>query len=118
MAEHVGRVGMPGYVAALHGLLRPGGRLLHHAITWAAGDVTWRDDTFIARYVFPGSTRAAVHGMTMTIGDRRVVARIQEREEARAERDFERADRLRDELAGRGWEVRDGPDGARLVRRP
>jgi Ca-activated chloride channel family protein len=37
-----------------------------------------------ARYVFPGSTRAAVHGMTMTIGDRRVVARIQEREAARA----------------------------------
>jgi Ca-activated chloride channel family protein len=37
-----------------------------------------------ARYVFPGSTRAAVHGMTMTIGDRRVVARIQEREEAKA----------------------------------
>jgi Ca-activated chloride channel family protein len=37
-----------------------------------------------ARYVFPGSTRAAVHGMTMTIGDRRVVARIHEREAARA----------------------------------
>ena len=37
-----------------------------------------------ARYVFPGSTRAAVHGMTMTIGDRRVVARIQERDAALA----------------------------------
>jgi cysteinyl-tRNA synthetase len=40
-----------------------------------------------------------------------------EREEARAARDFERADRLRDELAGQGWEVRDTPEGARLVRR-
>jgi cysteinyl-tRNA synthetase len=40
-----------------------------------------------------------------------------EREEARAARDFERADRLRDELAEAGWEVRDTPDGARLVRR-
>src|SRR5688572_26039371 len=38
-----------------------------------------------ARYVFPASTRAAVHGMTMTIGDRRIVARIKEREAARAE---------------------------------
>ena len=38
-----------------------------------------------------------------------------EREEARAERDFERADRLRDELAERGWQVRDTPEGARLV---
>lgn len=37
-----------------------------------------------ARYVFPGSTRAAVHGMTMTIGDHRVVARIKEKEEALA----------------------------------
>ncbi|HEU0023426.1 MAG TPA: cysteine--tRNA ligase [Thermoleophilaceae bacterium] len=38
------------------------------------------------------------------------------REEAREARDFEAADRLRDELAERGWEVRDTPDGARLVR--
>ena len=30
-------------------------------------------------------------------------------------RDFAAADRLRDELAERGWEVRDTPDGARLV---
>jgi transcription elongation factor GreA-like protein len=32
-------------------------------------------------------------------------------------RDFERADAIRDELEGRGWEVRDTPEGARLVRR-
>ena len=38
-----------------------------------------------------------------------------EREEARAARDFERADRLRDELAESGWQVRDTPEGARLV---
>jgi cysteinyl-tRNA synthetase len=40
-----------------------------------------------------------------------------EREDARAQRDFARADRLRDELAATGWEVRDTPEGARLVRR-
>jgi cysteinyl-tRNA synthetase len=38
------------------------------------------------------------------------------RERARAERDFEQADRIRDELASRGYEVRDTPDGPRLVR--
>jgi cysteinyl-tRNA synthetase len=43
---------------------------------------------------------------------------LAERESARAERDFERADELRVRLAGLGWEVRDTPDGARLVRRP
>jgi Ca-activated chloride channel family protein len=36
-----------------------------------------------ARYVFPASTRAAVYGLTMTVGDVRVVARIKEREQAR-----------------------------------
>jgi Ca-activated chloride channel family protein len=42
-----------------------------------------------ARYVFPASTRAAVHGMRLTVGDRIVEARIQERKQARAE--YERA---------------------------
>ena len=39
-----------------------------------------------------------------------------ERDEARAERDFERADRIRVQLADAGWEIRDTPEGARLVR--
>src|SRR5438093_11911102 len=42
-----------------------------------------------ARYVFPASTRAAVYGMTMTVGDVRIVARIKERQKAKQE--FERA---------------------------
>lgn len=42
-----------------------------------------------ATYVFPASTQAAVYGLTMTIGNRRVVARIAEREKARA--DYEKA---------------------------
>jgi cysteinyl-tRNA synthetase len=37
------------------------------------------------------------------------------RSAARAARDFAEADRLRDELRSRGWEVRDGPQGAELV---
>jgi Ca-activated chloride channel family protein len=36
-----------------------------------------------AIYVFPGSTRAAVYGMKMTIGKRVINARIEKREEAR-----------------------------------
>jgi cysteinyl-tRNA synthetase len=42
---------------------------------------------------------------------------LAERERARADRDFEAADRIRDELAELGWQVRDTPDGARLVRK-
>lgn len=41
------------------------------------------------RYVFPASTRAAVHGMRMRIGERTVEAKIAEREAAR--REFEEA---------------------------
>jgi cysteinyl-tRNA synthetase len=38
-----------------------------------------------------------------------------ERDEARAVRDFERADRIRERLAEEGWEIRDTPDGTKLV---
>src|SRR5215207_3306092 len=37
MSEYVGRAEMPRYTAALFNLLRPGGRLLNHAISWNAG---------------------------------------------------------------------------------
>ncbi len=39
----------------------------------------------------------------------------QRRERARAERDFARADKLREEIAESGWEVRDGPSGPELL---
>jgi len=79
------------------------------------------------RRELPGA-RAALEEMLPLLGLESLLARaeaadpeaermLQEREEARAGRDFDRADRLRDELAERGYEVRDTPEGARLVRR-
>ncbi|WP_457962629.1 cyclopropane-fatty-acyl-phospholipid synthase family protein [Arthrobacter sp. D1-29] len=53
MSEHVGREQTPHYVARLHDLLRPGGRLLNHAISWNAGPTSPDPDSFIPRYVFP-----------------------------------------------------------------
>ena len=38
-----------------------------------------------AHYVFPGSTRAAVHGMSIRVGDKAVVAQIKERKQAAQE---------------------------------
>jgi Ca-activated chloride channel family protein len=68
------------------------------AITGVIADVTVRQvyenrgaRPIHARYVFPASTRAAVYGMTMTIGDVRIVAKIKEREKANTE--FEAAKR-------------------------
>ena len=52
-------------------------------------------------------------------GDEEAPAEVAElarqRAAARAARDFAEADRLRDALRARGWEVRDGPEGAELV---
>jgi cysteinyl-tRNA synthetase len=46
-----------------------------------------------------------------------VVALAEEREGARARRDYEEADRLRNAIAELGWEARDVPGGFRLVPR-
>lgn len=49
---------------------------------------TYRNDgtrPLHAKYVFPASTRAAVHGLTMIVGEQRIRARIRERERAKAE---------------------------------
>jgi Ca-activated chloride channel family protein len=40
-----------------------------------------------AKYVFPGSTRAAVHGMNVRLGERLIVAQIREKQQARVEYD-------------------------------
>ncbi len=48
--------------------------------------------------------------------DEEASALLEAREAARAAKDWAEADRLRDELAERGWEVRDGGAGPTLVR--
>jgi cysteinyl-tRNA synthetase len=40
---------------------------------------------------------------------------LAQREHARERRDFQQADRLRQELRQRGWEIRDGPEGSELI---
>jgi len=44
-----------------------------------------------------------------------VIELARQRERARAERDFAASDRLRDEIAALGWEVRDGAQGFELL---
>jgi len=79
------------------------------------------------RRPLPGS-RAALEELLPLVGleslleveeetDPEAEALLAEREAARRAREFARADEIRDQLADRGWEVRDTADGARLVRR-
>jgi cyclopropane-fatty-acyl-phospholipid synthase len=54
MFEHVGRGRMAEYFGVLNSVLRPGGRLLNHAISTPNG-ASFDRRSFIARYVFPDS---------------------------------------------------------------
>jgi cyanophycinase-like exopeptidase len=46
----------------------------------------------------------------------KVLALIEQRQKARAEKNWAESDRLRDEIAALGWTVQDTPEGARLVK--
>ncbi|RZU15277.1 class I SAM-dependent methyltransferase [Streptomyces sp. BK239] len=67
MAEHVGAEKYLEYAAALHTLLRPGGRLLNHQIARRPqrDESEYRLDAFIEAYVFPGGELSPV-GTTVT----------------------------------------------------
>jgi cysteinyl-tRNA synthetase len=56
--------------------------------------------------------RAAAYGDAVDPEATELLAR---RDQARAQRDFAEADRLRDELRARGYEIRDSPGGSELI---
>ncbi|MGW5349943.1 class I SAM-dependent methyltransferase [Streptomyces sp. NPDC004031] len=62
MAEHVGSERYLEYARILHGLLRPGGRLLNHQIARRPlrDETAYHVDEFIDRYVFPDGELAPV----------------------------------------------------------
>lgn len=69
MAEHVGTGPYVEYARTLHGLLRPGGRLLNHQIARRPdppGRASRSRPTFISRYVFPDGELAPV-GTTVSL---------------------------------------------------
>ncbi len=74
----------------------------------------WRDHELLRRAL-------AIFGLESLAADEEAPPEVStlaaRRQEARAARDFEEADRLREELETAGWDVRDDPDGYRLVRR-
>lgn len=64
MAEHVGRAMLSTYSAGLFDLMRPGGRLLNHAISRRPGQVArFSRTSFIDRYVFPDGELQPMAGM-------------------------------------------------------
>jgi cyclopropane-fatty-acyl-phospholipid synthase len=70
MAEHVGIAQLPAYARQLFSLLRPGGRLLNHAISRKAGALLHDARTsFTDRYVFPDGELQPVGGMVSVLED-------------------------------------------------
>jgi len=67
MFEHVGSNNTARYFATLHGLLRPGGRLLNHAIS-APGGYRPGPRTFTDRYVFPDGELPDVGEVVLAMG--------------------------------------------------
>src|SRR5439155_7710984 len=53
LTEHIGRAQLPAYFATLHRKLKPGGRLLNHAIMRTTTTQRAAAGGFINRYVFP-----------------------------------------------------------------
>jgi cysteinyl-tRNA synthetase len=47
--------------------------------------------------------------------DPQAVELLAQREQARAERDFAKADEIRERLRALDWEIRDGPQGPELI---
>ncbi|HSV65263.1 MAG TPA: cyclopropane-fatty-acyl-phospholipid synthase family protein [Mycobacteriales bacterium] len=75
MAEHVGTAKLGEYAAGLYRLLRPRGRVLHHAIACREGEPQPRP-TFMSRYIFPdgelqpvGLTVRALEGAGLEVRD-------------------------------------------------
>jgi cyclopropane-fatty-acyl-phospholipid synthase len=70
MAEHVGLRALPDYGRNLHALLRPGGRLLNHAIARRPGPPDEPSRTsFIERYVFPDGELEPLGTMVAALED-------------------------------------------------
>ncbi len=78
----------------------------------AVGDGDLRE--MLATFALDGLQPLGAVGDLGTI-DPEAVALLASREAARSERDFEQADRLRDEINARGWEIRDSADGPELI---
>jgi cysteinyl-tRNA synthetase len=74
----------------------------------------WRDHDLLRRALGVFGLASLAESADAPAG---VVALAEARDAARARRDFEESDRLREEIASQGWEVRDVDGGFQLVPR-
>ena len=117
MVEHVGEANLPTYFSTLRSLLAPGGRLLNHGITTAAGRTAMKDPRgFIQRSVFPDGELPEIGVVVSTAEHAGLEVRHQEslREHyaltlrawvANLEADYEKAEKLAGPARARIWRL-------------
>jgi cysteinyl-tRNA synthetase len=74
----------------------------------------WRDHDLLRRALGTFGLSSIAEGEEAPV---ELVELAERRRQVRAAGDFDEADRLRDQIGAAGWEVRDAPDGFRLVPR-
>jgi cysteinyl-tRNA synthetase len=103
--------------AALEGVKLISGMASNLNRTSAEAAMRWFENTnALLGIVWADEPHAAEDGPADPLADL-VEARIQDRKQARAEKDFARADAIRDELAALGVELMDSPQGTTWKRR-
>jgi len=100
-----------GALAALFDMVHAGNRALDSGVLDAGGTAAVLD--LLAD--FDRVLGVLVHDEEQAGDD--VQALLDQREAARAAKDWAESDRIRDELAALGWVVRDTPDGQKVVRK-
>ena len=100
---------IPAALAVLHDSVREGNTLLDAAELKAAGAV--RDKVVSMLFVLGLAPEQWKHQKTAQVLDAEIELLIQERNLAREQRDFARADQIRDQLKAKGIELSDNPGG-------
>jgi cysteinyl-tRNA synthetase len=111
-------LGTPAAIAVIHDTVREGNRLLQEGVTGepleqAFGQVMWMLDILGLNPEDPawGSVSGSEDGKLSAAVDALVSGLLEERSAARADKDWARADAIRDRIAAAGITVEDTPDG-------
>jgi cysteinyl-tRNA synthetase len=105
--------GTPQAVSLMFDLVREGNRLLDAG--GEASGLAGAVEEIVGVLGLDDATPAPIAPGSLT--DDEIERLLAQREDARADRDFARADGIRDDLAAVGIVIEDGPDGTRWIRR-